>query len=72
MCVRSDYGELSSATIVKGAKEYLSDYGSRDYGEGGVVWGGTTPAGKEHISEDEEWYVSKEYISSIIAVQLDD
>ena len=34
-------------------KESSSDNVSRDYGEGGATGGGTAPAGKEQISEDE-------------------
>ena len=34
--------------------------------------GGTTPDGKEQIAEDEELYVSKEDITSMIVVQIDD
>ena len=32
MCAGSDSGAVSSSTIAKGAKEYFSDDGSRDYG----------------------------------------
>ena len=42
MCNGSYYGEVSSASIAKGAKEYFSDDGSRDYGEGGAT-GGVIP-----------------------------
>ena len=59
MCAGSDSGSVASATIAKGTKEYFSDDGSRDYGEGGDTGGVTTPDGKYHIAEDEEWYVSK-------------
>ena len=71
MCDGSDYGSISSATISKGSKESFSDDGSRDYGEGGATGGGTTPDGKEQIAYNEEWYVSKEYITSMIVLQLD-
>ena len=37
-----------------------------------VLRGGTTLAGKVQIAEDNEWYISKEDISSMIVVQLDD
>ena len=37
MCDGSDSGAVASATIAKGAKESLSDDGSRDYGEGGAT-----------------------------------
>ena len=37
-----------------------------------VLRGGTTPDGKEQIAYNEEWYVSKEYIKSMIVIHLDD
>ena len=54
MCAGSDSGSVASATIYKGAKEYFSDDGSRDYGEVVATGGGTTLYGKEQIEEDEE------------------
>ena len=40
MCAGSDYGAVASSTTAKEAKEYFSDDGSRDYGEGGATGGG--------------------------------
>ena len=37
-----------------------------------VLRGGTTPDVKEQIAYNEEWYVSKEYITSMIVIHLDD
>ena len=71
MCAGSDSGAVESATISKGGNAYFSDHGSRDYGEGGATGGGTTPAVKEQVAEDEDWYLSKEYIASMIVVHLD-
>ena len=37
-----------------------------------VLRGGTTPSRKEQISVDEEWFILKEEIGSIIVVHIDD
>ena len=64
--------KLSKKEPIRNKKESSSDNVSRDYGEGGATGGGTAPAGKEQIAEDEECYVSKEGIAIIIVIYFDD